>query len=184
MDEKGVIYGTVHDNWQVACSDFFCKIDALTGEVLIFSIDDSKKYTGDKITLGEYNTEPAYNYKAYEDVNNPYSKKAADIVTSKLAKGRAIDEAVVSASQFAGDNNGGSGSNEKGTTQVDVCVLMKTGRCYTLSFSGTKQLELRIYKSYPTKDACLNDYFYEEEASDFPPEEAMATPLSAPTPTN
>lgn len=157
-----------HESWSVTGPDGECFIDAVSGEVLMFSLPYDKKYTGKKITMEEYNTDPAYGTDLWEDPNNAYSKMATELVNAKLANGRAIDEIMIGATQFAWTNDkDGLEPSAKGTIQVDVYVLMESGRCYVFSIWGTKEIELNIFYSYPTKDACLNGYFYEDQAEDY-----------------
>lgn len=166
--------------WYVTSRDTECTIDAISGDVLMFSVNYDKKYTGKKITLGDFEADPFSNY-IRDNPNNAYSKLAAGIVNSKLANGRIIDEIMIDGIQFVWDKDSdGFDPKAKGTIQVDAKVLMPSGRSYCLSFWGTKQLELRIFTSHPTKDACLWGYFYEEQAGEYSPTPSSSSWETAP----
>lgn len=164
----GVTEYNPHAWWIVTSPDAQCSIDAVSGDVLMFSVS-SEKYKGKKITLGEFD-DPKYSTGIYENPNNAYAKAAAKIVNAKLAGGRVIDEVMIDGIQFVWDNNeDGFDPDAKGTIQVDAKVLMPSGRSYCLSFWGTNKLELKIFSSHPSKDACLWGYFYPEDGEDYPP---------------
>ncbi len=204
IDEKNLTYefNGSHETWYISESlddgicDYMCLIDAISGEVLNLQ-DRSKEYAGDRITLEEFDN-GAGNISApsggqanmTNSPDNAYIKDAAQIIKDKLADGRTIENIEIDGVQFVWDNNSeGFDPEAKGTIQVDCHVYMNTGRSYTLSFWGTNQLELRIFYSHPTQDACRWGYLFEEEASDYPNDEEWhtaegieAAPSSMPTP--
>lgn len=170
-----------HAKWIVKSDTFISYVDALSGEV--FYCQRTSGYAGDRITLGEY-------YSISDSLRSPsgddppdmsnspdsiYIKAALEFANDRLADGRAVDNAIINAGQFIWE-----ASAATGTIEVDVDVLMASGRSYRLVFWGTDQPVLAGYYSFPTQDACRWGYFYEEEV----PETATwpeATPTPAPT---
>jgi hypothetical protein len=166
VDDNGIAYYTVHDNWQVQNSDYHCWIDAVTGDVLEFRVL-TDNYPGESISEGDFNKDFVYNI--YNDPDNVYVTAARDIVETKLSEGRKIENIEVDGIQFAWDDDKyDDDHNASGTIQVDCHVYMDSGRFYTLSFWGTDQIVLKIFSTYPSKQACQWGYFYEENASDYP----------------
>ncbi len=176
VDENGVVYCSVHDNWQVSNTDFFCFLDASTGEVLWFDArtDD---YPGESITEGGFDSLLAENI--YDDPGNIYVRAARSIVESVLAGGRVIQDIQVDGIQFAWVESD-HGAEATGTVQVDCHVYMDSGSSYTLSFWGTSEVVLKIFNSHPTHHACTWGYFYEEQAGDYPPQSATGEWQTAP----
>ncbi len=160
--------GNLGDNqragWYLNDGTYSCNIDALSGEVLM--CERAVHYTGTIIKVDEYLSMCDDTIAGPLDMHNSpddiYIRAALGIIDERFANGRTVENARIDASQFVG-----IAADESGTVETDVDVLMSTGRSYRLLFWGTDEALFAGYYSFPTQDACLWGYFYEEDAPQY-----------------
>ena len=97
-----------HANWGVENDTFSCYIDAISGDVITCDVitwgENPATYSGESITLGEFDSDPYY-LDLRDDPENIYIQTATDIVNASLADGRGIDHVEIDGMQFYWDEN-------------------------------------------------------------------------------
>lgn len=141
--------GVKHATWNIYNQNFSCGINALSGEII--TLDDNRPYEGPK---GVYNDSRIRN-------DDTFYTKAEEIIKEHFADGHKIDCIYIDGLQTVFNN-----SNKPSTYLVDCHVLMKSDPSYTISLIGPEQMLNRVFV-HPTQHACVNGYYWEEEASDY-----------------
>ena len=171
-----------HTTWAVKDDTFSCYIEAISGDVICcMNTGSENEYSGESITLGEFDSD-SFCSDIYDDPDNIYIQTATNIVNNSLANGRRIDHVEIDGIQFCWDDNSrGFDPAATGTAMVDCHVYMETGLSYTLSlWGGTDALEVSVFYSHPTWNACQWGYYFEEDAPSFDSAASeSATPESA-----
>lgn len=142
-------YGVQHATWNIFNQSFSCGINALSGELI--TLDDYRAYEGPN---GVYNDSRIRN-------DDTFYTKAEEIIEEYFADGHKIDCIYIDGVQTVFND-----SNKPNTYLVDCHVLMKSGPSYTISLIGPEQMLNRVFV-HPTQHACVNGYYWEEEASDY-----------------
>ncbi len=164
FNESGNLGDNQRAGWYLSDGTYSCNLDAISGEVLM--CERTINYTGSIITVDEYLsmgddtiTGPL---DMYNSPDNLFIRAGLEIIGDRFANGRTVDNAMINATQLVG-----IAGDKRGTVETNVDVLMATGRSYRLLFWGTDEAVFVGYYSYPTQDACLWGYFYEEDAPQY-----------------
>lgn len=142
-------YGIKHATWNIYNPNFYCGIDALSGQLI--TLDDNRAYEGPN---GVYNDSRIRN-------DDTFYTKAEEIIEEYFADGHEIDCIYIDGVQTVFND-----LDKPNTYLVDCHVLMKSGPSYTISLIGPEQMLNRVFV-HPTQHACVNGYYWEEEASDY-----------------
>lgn len=150
--------------WAVSDANYSAYIDALSGDVIVFSLTSMfngiGEYSGNRITL------EAYQYIDFDDffysTDSIYIITATDIINASLANGRKIDHIEITGVKFIWDEGAELALDTTGTLAVICDVFMETGNSYSLTLWGADQLEPIELCYYQTQDGCRLGYYYEK----------------------